>query len=82
MEVENLAGAVVALANVVEKQFDNGAQELRRLQLPRRTCIRRIIQLPWTLDTTMVAFPYKVVKTNIVHPFVLTTVHTTELGSC
>lgn len=37
MEVKNLAGAVVALANVVEKKFDHSAQELRRLYLPRRT---------------------------------------------
>ena len=46
MEVENLAGAVVAgavvaVANVVEKKFDDSAQELRRLHLPRRTCTRR-----------------------------------------
>ena len=41
MKVKNFAGTIVALANVVEKKLDDGAEELRRVYLSRYTCNQR-----------------------------------------
>ena len=49
VEVEHLAGAIVALANVIQQQFHHGAQELRRFHLPRRTCNRHCSPERWTV---------------------------------
>jgi len=60
MKVEHFAGPIVALANVVKKKFDNGAQELRCFHLPRYTCNYQRIGLmhmrTCTLDNAMMIF--------------------------